>query len=123
MFDPHASYVEEILYIKTFCESSALQALLRCLDVLVRCEVVHDQRNLFSVKHTVKTGFFKFVNGYRCSDIITQHHIKICPDQLTRYHMIQSGMRRQDLLCHCHCHDLLPPVFLSILPCFRYSTK
>ena len=63
MLDTHASYVEEILYIKALCKGSALHALLCRLDVLVRCEVVHDQGDLLPVEYAVKARFFEFVNG------------------------------------------------------------
>ena len=104
MLDSHFSYVIEILQVEASGEGPAFFTLLRALDVFVRGEVIHDERNSAPVEDAVKPRLIELIDGYRTGDVICQHHVQPGVDQLPRRHMIQTGVSGEDLLCHCHSH-------------------
>ena len=50
----------------------------------------------------------------RC-DIISKNQIQICFDQLSCFYLCKTRVRCQDLLCHCHSHDLFPPAYTYLV--------
>ncbi len=81
-------------------------ALLGGFNILVGCEVVGNQHNLFPVIYFFFSQLFKFGNSHRSSDVIAQDDIDPAVDQFTRFHRLFSGMVSQDLLCYRHSHIL-----------------
>ena len=118
MFNAHLSDIEEIDDLVLACEIAAGQALLCGLDVFVRCEMIHNERNLVAIKHLVKSSLFHLTDGNRAGNIIRQCQVEICLDQLTCGYAFQPRMTGENFLCHSHCHEKLPPLFIKIcLPC------
>ena len=66
--------------------------------------MVHYKSNFAFVEYLVKTGSFKFVDGYRSRNIIGQHKIKLGTNQLACAYMVKACMRRQYFLRHGHSH-------------------
>ena len=50
----------------------------------------HYQRYLFSVKDAVESGFLEFVHRNRRRDVVAEHHVEICSDQLIRHSTLSS---------------------------------
>ena len=86
-------------------KSTHLLAVLSGLNVLVGRKVIHYKGNAGLIKHAVLAKFVHLIDGNRRGHIVAKYHIQLGLNQLTGYHMIQTGVRRQDLLRHCHSHD------------------
>ena len=71
VFYSHSSNIEEVLHIESLCKGPALHALLCRLYILVRCEVVHNKRDLLSVEYAIESGFFEFIDCHRCGYIVS----------------------------------------------------
>ena len=94
---PHIVEIQDIVFVR---KHAALPGLLCGLDVLIGDEMVHHQADLCFVEYGVKARLFKFVDGHGAGDVVAQHHIQLCHDELARYNGIQHGMRRQNHLRH-----------------------
>ena len=108
MLDAHLADIVEMFDVLRTGKGSTRLALLGGLDVLVRRKMIHDHGNLSRIEYLIESIFLKFLDGDRRCDVVAQHHIQLCFDQLTSLYLIQTGMCRQDLLCHCHSHMLIP---------------
>ena len=84
-------------------------AVLRRLNVLIRHEMIQHERDLVLVKNAVHLHLIHLVNRHRRCDIISENQIQICLNELPCTDRRKSGMRRKNLLCHCHTHILSPP--------------
>ena len=70
MLDAHCADVEEVDDIVLFRELAALEALLSGLNILVRCKVVHYERDLGVVEHLVEARLFHLADGDRTGNIV-----------------------------------------------------
>ena len=104
MFNAHLPYVKEIHNLMLFRKLSAFQALLRRLNVFVRREVIHYQRNFPVVEHTVKARLFHFADGDRPGDIVRKGKVYICFNQLSGSDRFQPSVMRKNFLRHRHSH-------------------
>ena len=110
MFDSHLAHFKIVGDLVALCKLPHTLTVLRRLNVLVRHKMIRHKRDLILVEYTVHVHLLHLLDGYRTGDIIAQHQIKIGLDQLSRFHMIQPRMCRQNFLCHCHSHT---PVLLT----------
>ena len=113
VFNSHLAHIVIVVDIKLSCKGPALLALRCRLDVLIGCEMVHDQRNLTLIKYLIKASCFKLIDRHRRSDVVAQHQIQLCLDQLPRADLLQTGMAGKNLLCHRHSHEKYPLPLLS----------
>ena len=104
MLDPHAAYVIKVIDVKAAGKRAALFALLGRFDILVRCKVVHDQRNPALVEDLVESGALKGVDGDGSGDVVGKNHVEIRADQLAGNDGVEACVCRQDFLCHCETH-------------------
>ena len=104
MFDAHISNVKEIGYVVLSAEIPALLALTCCLDILVRCKMVHYHCDLFFIKDTVKACLVELVDSNRRGNVIAQHQIQISHYQLSCLDAVKTCVCSEYLLCHCHSH-------------------
>ncbi len=109
MLDAHCADVEEVDDIVLFRELTALQTLLCGLNILVRCKVVHYQRDLSVVEHLAETGFFHLADGNRAGDVVRERQIDVCFDELSCGHAVKTCVLREDFLRHSHTHNSFPP--------------
>ena len=107
MLDAHGSDIIEMRHTLVSGKQSALFGLRCTFDILVRHKVIKHYGHFLFIKHFGESGLFKFVDGYRCGDVIAVNKIKLCIDQLSGCHFRKTGVRSEDLLCHCHSHDYL----------------
>ena len=77
VLDSHITDIKVIFDVVLLCKGAALLALLRCLDILIRCKVIHYQGNFILVEDLVKSCFVKFIDGDRGGDIISQNQIQL----------------------------------------------
>ena len=105
MLDANVSYIVVVHDIVFICKIAALLALLCRLDVLVRGEMVHYERDLRAVKNAVEAVLLKFVDSDRAGDIITKHHVQLSPYELPFNNTVKSCVLGEDLLCHRHTHN------------------
>ena len=116
MLNAHAAYVEEIFDVIFPGKGSGLAALFRSFNILIRCKMIQHKSNAGVVKNGIGSTFFKFIDGYRGSDIVAQNHIQFGVDQLARLHMIKPCVCGQYFLGHGHSHEafllFVPFVFL-----------
>ena len=75
--------------------------------------VQHDG-NVFFVEHTVKTGLFKLVDGNGGGDIVAQHDVQLCIDELACLDLGKTGMCGKNFLRQGHSHDGTLLLILSI---------
>ena len=54
--------------------------------------MVHNQCYFIFMKDTFRFHFFHFVNCHRRSDIIAQHQIQFCLNQLSCFHFFKPCM-------------------------------
>jgi hypothetical protein len=74
-------------------------------NILVRCKVVHNHRNLCVVKHRRCAVFLKHVDCHRRGNVVAEPHIQFCVNKLACLYLTESCMSCEDLLCHCHSHS------------------
>ena len=79
-------------------------ALGRGLDILVRREVVRNERNPARIEHFLTAEPGELPDGDWRGDVVAQHEIERRHHKLARAHFFHPSMLRQDLLCHCHRH-------------------
>ena len=114
MLDPDSADVIEMLYVVLSCKVARCDAQLSRLDILARSIVIESDDYFFFVKDLVKSGFFEDADGHRCGDIIAEHYVEFCLDQVTSVDFRKSGVSCEDLLCHCHAHGLV--LLMLLLP-------
>ncbi len=71
--------------------------------------MIRHKRDLIFIKYAVHLHLFHFMDGHGACDIIAQNEIQIGFDELSGLYLIQTGVRRQNFLCHCHSHSVVPP--------------
>ena len=104
MFNAHLPHIEKVGDVVFSRKVPSLAALFGGLDILVGHKVVQYQRDAVFVKNRAGPAFFKFVDSYRAGDIVAQHHIQLCLDELAGFYLVQACMGSQNFLCHCHSH-------------------
>ena len=114
VLDAHCANVEEVYDVVLLGELAALEALLSGLNILVRCKVVHYERDLRVVEHLSEARLLHLSDGNRTGDIVCQREIYVCLDQLTCRYAFQTRMLCEDLLRHCHTHNSVPPAELVV---------
>ena len=65
--------------------------------------VRHDGDVLF-VEHAVETGALKLVDGDGGGDVVAQHDVQLCVDELACLDLGKPGMCGKDLLRQGHSH-------------------
>lgn len=78
--------------------------MLRRLDVLVGDKMIEDDGNSVFIKDLVKARFFKFIYRHGRRDIVAEHDVKLCIDQLTGDYTFKPRVSGKNFLCHCHSH-------------------
>ena len=104
MLNAHLAYIVEVEDIVLIGELPALLGLGSALDVLIGYKVVQHDSDMLFIKHAVKTGALKLVDGHRGGDIVAQHNVQLCVDQLACLDLWQSGVCGKDLLRQGHSH-------------------
>ena len=107
VFNSHVTHVVIIGDGEALGKGAALLTLLCRLDILIGDKVVHHERDLILIKDLGKTVFIKFVDRHGGGNVITQNHVQLRHDQLSRLDRFQSRVCRKDLLCHCHSHCII----------------
>ncbi len=108
MFNPHLSDLEIIRDPVAFCKLAETLAVFGRLDVLGRNEMIRNECDLRIVENPLLPELVHFAYGHRCRDIIAQHQVKICLDELSRLYPVKPCMRGEDFLRHCHSHNCSP---------------
>ncbi len=98
MFDTHFADVEEIFHALRFCERAATFALFRALDVLVRDEVIHNERDLAFVENLAAAVGFDLFYSHGRGDVVSENEIEFRRDELTRDYGFEPRVRRQYFL-------------------------
>ncbi len=110
MFNAHLADVKKVDKLMLFGKGAAGQTLLSRLDVLIRCKMIHYQRNFAAVKDLFKARLFHLTNGDRTCNIVCKRQIEICFDQLSCGDTVQPRMTRENFLRHGHSHRKKPPL-------------
>ena len=113
MLNAHLTDIVEVEDIVLIGELSALLGLGSALDILIGYKVIQHDSDMLFIKHAVKTGAFKLVDGHRGGDIVAQHNVQLCVDQLACLDLRQSGVCGKDLLRQGHSHGS----FLLFIDC------
>ena len=114
MLNAHLAHIVEVEDIVFVGELAALLGLGGALDVLVGHKVVQHDGNVLFVEHTVKTGLFKLVDGNRGGDVVAQHDVQLCIDELACLDLGKTGMCGKNFLRQGHSHDGTLLLILSI---------
>ena len=115
MLDSHLSYVKIVGDIMTTGKFTTAFAVFRRLDILIRDKMIHNQRNFVMIEYRLVVHLLHLIDRYRRCDIISKNQIQICFDQLSCFYLCKTRVRCQDLLCHCHSHDLFPPAYTYLV--------
>ena len=113
VLNAHRTHVKKVDDIVLLGKFAALEALLSGFYVLIRCKMIHDERNFGVVEYLVKARLLHLADRNRAGDIVCKRQIHVCLDQLPCRHAVQSRMLCEDFLRHCHAHNrcfLLPSV-------------
>ena len=105
VLNAHLAHIVEVEDIVFVGELAALLGLGGALDVLVGHKVVQHNGNVLFVEHTVKTGLFKLVDGNRGGDVVAQHDVQLCIDELACLDLGKTGMCGKNFLRQGHSHD------------------
>ena len=81
--------------------------MLRGFNILIRHKMIHNKSDFVLMEHAVHLHLIHLVDRYRRRDVIPEHQIKIRLDELSRGHLRQSGVRRQNFLRHSHPHSII----------------
>ena len=84
MLNAHLADVVEVEDVVLVCELAALLGLGRALDVLVGDKVVEHDVDAGLVKDGIKACLVELIDGHRGGDIVAQHQIQLCVDELAR---------------------------------------
>ena len=87
---------------------TARRALGRRLDVLVRGEVVGDDRHLLLVEYLRLPEIRELPDRHGSGDVIPQHEVEIRHDQFPRTHLFPARVAGEDFLRHRHSHRFSP---------------
>ena len=94
--------LEIILYALVLCEIAHTGALRGRLHILVRGKVIRNECDLFAVEHLLAPELRKLPDCNRRGYVVAEHHVELRHHQFPGVHRINSSMRRQYLLTHCH---------------------
>ena len=121
----HLAYIKEIGDLMLMSKVPGLEAQLCRFYVLAGCIVVQDDGDFVSVKDPGKASLFKFGDSHRRGDVVAQHHIDLCFNELANLHSIQPGVLGQDFLRHCHSHvkNLLLEILFLVSQYARHLAK
>ena len=115
MLNAHLTDVEEVHDLMFIAEIAALLTLDRGRDILVRYKVVEDDGDLFFVEDVFYTKLLKLADRHRGRNVVAQYPVQLRHHQLARHYMVETGMRRQNLLGHCHSHRFVPPYLMLMI--------
>ena len=120
MLNSHLSYIKIIGDIVATGKFTNTFTVLSRLNILIRNKVIHYQCNFIFVKYGIYCHLIHLMDSYRRSDIVSKNKVKLCLYKLSCFYMIQTCMRCQDLLSHCHSHFSIPPdsLYVDILAHF-----
>ena len=123
MLDAHLTDIVEVENIVFIGELPALLGLGSALDILIGYKVIQHNGDMLFIKHAVKTGALKLVDGHRGGDIIAQHNVQLCVDELACLDLRQSGVCGKDLLRQGHSHGSFLLFTCVALSQKRFSDK
>ena len=115
MLDSHLSYVKIVGDIMTTGKLSDTFAVFRRFNILIGNKVIRNKCDLVLIKNSLVVHLLHLIDRYRRCDIISKNQIQICFDQLSCFYLCKTRVRCQDLLCHCHSHDLFPPAYTYLV--------
>ena len=107
MLDSHLSHFKVIGDLIASCELADTFAVLRRLNILIGNKMIRYQCDLILIKHPLHLHFIHFLDCHRTGDIVAQHQIQLCLDQLSCLYLLKTRCTGKYLLCHCHSHCLL----------------
>ena len=113
MLDAHLTDIVEVEDIVFIGELPALLGLGSALDILIGYKVIQHNGDMLFIKHAVETGALKLVDGHRGGDIVAQHNVQLCVDELACLDFRQTGVCGKDLLRQGHSHGS----FLLFIDC------
>ena len=108
MLNAHLAHVIEVAHAVAARKLAARLALLRRLNILVRHKVVEYDRYSVLIENVCKARFLKLMNCDRRRDVVAEHDIQLCIDELTGGNFTETRVRRKDLLRHGHFHFSFP---------------
>jgi len=119
VLDAHLAHIVEVEDIVFVGELAALLGLGGTLDVLVGHKVVQHDGDVLFVEHAVETGALKLVDGDGGGDVVAQHDVQLCVDELACLDLGKPGMCGKDLLRQGHSHGgtllLKKPFYLLLI--------
>ena len=113
MLNPHIPHIEIMRELLLRREVPADLSALCGDDVLVRDEMIHYEDNLIPIEDRLLSQLFHLPDRKRRRNIIPVDQIDTRLDQLPRQDLIETCMRRQNLLAHRHSHIKLPSQFMQ----------
>jgi hypothetical protein len=70
------------------CEFLHPFAVLSRLDVLVRDEIVRDEKDPLSIKHPVQSDLLQLIHHQRKRDIVSHGDVDLHIDQISRFNLL-----------------------------------
>ena len=116
---PYGAHIKEIFDFVLAGKRARCGAELCRFDILTGGVVIQHEGNFVFVKHFGESCVLKYADGHRRGNIVAQHQIQFALDQLPGLHTIKPGVVGQDLLAHCHSHEIVP-FFHSLRKVYLY---
>ena len=114
VLNAHLTHIVEVEDIVFVGELAALLGLGGTLDVFVGHKVVQYDGDVLFVEHGVETGTLELVDGNGGGDIVAQHDVQLCIDELACLDLGKTGMCGKNFLRQGHSHDGTLLLILSI---------
>jgi len=112
MFDPGLAHVIEMRQAMLLREIAHDLDLHRRRNVLVGREMIHDEDNAFRIEEFRGAAALKFPDRDRRGNVVSQRHVDLGHDELSRLHRRQVRVLRQDFFRYGHGHAEVPPRLL-----------
>ena len=104
VFHAYAAHVEEVGDVVLMCKIPCGLAKLSGFDVLAGGVVIQYDGDLILIENLGQASLLKLADGHRSGDVVAEHQIQLCLNELAYFHGGQSGVFRQNLLGHRHSH-------------------
>ena len=104
VFHAHAAHVKEVGDVVLMRKIPCSLAKLGGFDVLAGGVVIQYDGDFVLIKNLGQASLLKLADGHRSGDVVAEHQIQLCLNELAYFHGGQSGVFRQNLLGHRHSH-------------------
>ena len=105
VLNAHLAHIVKVEDVVLVGKLPALLGLGSALDVLIGDEVVQHDGDVLLIKHTVEARLLELVDGDGGGDVVAQHDIQLCVDELACLDLGKARVGGQNFLRQSHSHS------------------